>query len=310
MVWASCDAAPRQQRVELGQIGAAQPRREDVLPHMTDLVLDLSLLPPGRRRAGHRLDQVVAGHLQELAVVLPRLAGEDQLDRGLEIVVDPALAAAAPQAERPPVGIEHHLLGFAQIRHRQEHAGVTQAQVGDLHRRRPTAQVDRLVAPVELVRLSRREALRDEDGAGAMPALLVPRLDEALHRRIRAGETVLRQSIQQPLGGALLLARSLRVRGQHRLQLLHPRPHHRGALRALLVPRLGDLAVQVLRYRIARGRQPLRNLADAELVHSVPAPDLADRFHADHSRSLRKSRSLSGCSLLRDQTASNLLSIA
>ena len=71
-----------------------------------------------------------------------------------------------------------------------------------------------------------------------------------------------------------------------------------------------DLTLQILRYRVARRRQPSRYLADAELVHSVPAPNLADRFHADHSRSLRKSRSLSGCSLLRDQTASNLLSIA
>ena len=69
-------------------------------------------------------------------------------------------------------------------------------------------------------------------------------------------------------------------------------------------------ALQILRYGVARGTQPPRDLADTELVHSVPASNLADRLHADHSRLLRKLRSLSGCSLLRDHTASNLLSFA
>ena len=90
------DTAALEQLVQFGQILAAQPRGEHVLAHMADLILDLPLLPAGARRARHRLDQVVAGHLQELAVVLARLAAEDQLDRGLEVVVDPALAAAAP----------------------------------------------------------------------------------------------------------------------------------------------------------------------------------------------------------------------
>src|SRR5204862_7256154 len=124
---------------------------------------------------------------------------EDQFDRGLEIVVDAAPAATAPQTERPPVGIEHHLLRFAQIRYRQKHSRMAQAQMRHLHRRRPPAQIDHLVTPVELIRLPRCEALRDEHPAVAVTPLLAPRLNEPLYRRIRAAETRLHQSIMQPL---------------------------------------------------------------------------------------------------------------
>ena len=40
-----------------------QARREEALPDNADLVLDLPLLPTRRRRAGDRVDQVVAAHL-------------------------------------------------------------------------------------------------------------------------------------------------------------------------------------------------------------------------------------------------------
>ena len=40
-----------------------KPRREEALTHEPDLVLDLTLLPAGRRRAGDRIDQIVAAHL-------------------------------------------------------------------------------------------------------------------------------------------------------------------------------------------------------------------------------------------------------
>ena len=48
-----------------------EPRREEALAHEADLVLDLPLLPARGRRAGDRIDQVVAAHLQEAAVVEP-----------------------------------------------------------------------------------------------------------------------------------------------------------------------------------------------------------------------------------------------
>jgi len=57
------DAFVQQPAVQFFVGFEAQPRREEAFPHQIDLVLDLPLLPAGRRRAGHRFDQVVAAHL-------------------------------------------------------------------------------------------------------------------------------------------------------------------------------------------------------------------------------------------------------
>ena len=46
-----------------------KPRREETFPDQTDLVLDLTLLPTRGRRAGHRINQVMAAHLQEAAII-------------------------------------------------------------------------------------------------------------------------------------------------------------------------------------------------------------------------------------------------
>src|SRR5258707_283598 len=45
-----------------------QAWREEALPHQTDLVLNLALLPARCRRAGNRIHQVMRTHLQEAAV--------------------------------------------------------------------------------------------------------------------------------------------------------------------------------------------------------------------------------------------------
>src|SRR6202790_5279418 len=42
-----------------------QPWREEALTDKPDLVLDLTLLPTRRRRAGDRIDKVMTAHLQE-----------------------------------------------------------------------------------------------------------------------------------------------------------------------------------------------------------------------------------------------------
>ena len=46
------------------------------------------------RRAGDRIDEVVAAHLQEAAIVEASLADEDRLHRRLHVVVDAAPASA------------------------------------------------------------------------------------------------------------------------------------------------------------------------------------------------------------------------
>ena len=137
-----------------------QPRREETLAHQTDLVLDLTLLPARRRRAGHRIDQMMRAHLQEAAIVLPVLADEDRLHRRLHVVVDAARAGAPEEGEGALVRVEHHLLRLARIGADEHHPAVAQTHVRDLHGHRHAVHHHDLVAPVELVGLARRERQR------------------------------------------------------------------------------------------------------------------------------------------------------
>src|SRR3954453_17433597 len=87
------DAFIEKPGIQLVKALEPQPRREEALAHERDLVLDLTLLPARCRRARDRLDQEVAAHLQEAAIVEASLADEDRLHRRLHVVVDAALQA-------------------------------------------------------------------------------------------------------------------------------------------------------------------------------------------------------------------------
>jgi hypothetical protein len=104
-----------------------QPRRKEALAHEGDLVLDLSLLPAGRRRAGNRLDQVVAAHLQEAAIVRPLAADEDRVHRRFQVVVDAPRAGPAEERERPVMRVEHHLQRRARVGTDEPHPAVATA---------------------------------------------------------------------------------------------------------------------------------------------------------------------------------------
>src|ERR1700756_4913215 len=67
------DAFVEEPSVQLIVAFEPQARREKALPHQTDLVLNLALLPAGGRRAGDGLDEKMTAHLQEAAVVEPVL---------------------------------------------------------------------------------------------------------------------------------------------------------------------------------------------------------------------------------------------
>ncbi len=151
-----------------------KPRREEALTHQPDLVLDLALLPARGRRAGDRIDQIVAAHLQEAAIVETIFTDEDRLHRSLHIVVDAALAGAFEQRERPVVGVKHHLLRLARIGPHDQHPAVTKPDMGNLHDHRHAAQQDDFVAPIELVGLSRRKAQRDISRGRRCATLLAP----------------------------------------------------------------------------------------------------------------------------------------
>jgi hypothetical protein len=151
------DRLIHQPGVQLGVALHPEAGREEALAHEGDLVLHLSLLPARGGRAGDRIDQEVAAHLVEAAVVETVLAGEDRLHRGLHVVVDAARAGALEEGERPLMGVEDHLLRLARVSPHEQHARVAEPDVGDLHDHgHPVDQHD-LLAPVELVGLARRE---------------------------------------------------------------------------------------------------------------------------------------------------------
>src|SRR3954454_22031215 len=118
-------AAVEQPGVQLLVARHSQPRREEPLAHQPDLVLDLPLLPTRRRRAGNRLDQVVAAHPQKAPIELAVLADEHGLDRRLHVVVDAAGAGPFEKAEGACMRVEDHLLALARIGAHKQHAAVT-----------------------------------------------------------------------------------------------------------------------------------------------------------------------------------------
>jgi len=160
------DAFIEQPGVQLIIVFEPQPRREEAFPDQPNLVLDLPLLPAGCRRAGDRIDEVMAAHLLESAIVQAILADEDRLNRGLHVVVDAASTGALEQSERPVLRVEHHLLRLARVGANKQHTAVAEPDMGGLHDYRNAIQQNDLVAPVELVGFSWRKAQRDVSRSG------------------------------------------------------------------------------------------------------------------------------------------------
>ena len=249
------DALIFQPGVQLGQ--ALHPRlgAEQLVAQIADLVLDLSLLPARGRRARHRLDQVVRAHLQEAAIILARLADEDRLHRRLHVVVDAAPADTAIEQERLVVGVEHQLLGLAEVGAHERHPAVRQLHVRRLDRQRQALERDRLVAPVELVRLAGRKAHRHERLRRNPCPFVPPRLDEPVHAVVGAVIAAPTQLLEQPLGRSPLPPRQLGFLLQDLGQNLDPLAQLRRRLHAALVLELRRLAADHLAHRRARHRQ-------------------------------------------------------
>src|SRR6516225_6504799 len=57
---------------------------------------------------------------------------------------------------------------------REQHAAVTEPDMGDLDDHRGAAQQDHLVAPIELVGFAWRKTQRDISGSGRLPAFFGP----------------------------------------------------------------------------------------------------------------------------------------
>ncbi len=104
----------------------------DAVTRIANALLDLALLPAGRRVAELGLVQIVADHGDEAAVHRARLAAADLVYGGLHVVVDAPLRDALECLEGVVVRVEQHLVALLQVGAVEERPAVAQLEVGHL----------------------------------------------------------------------------------------------------------------------------------------------------------------------------------
>jgi hypothetical protein len=124
------------------------------------------------------------------------------------------------RAECPVVGVEHHLLRLARISSHEQHAAMAEPDVRHLHGHRRAAQQNDLVAPVELVGFTWREAQRHIGRGRRGAPLLAPPSGVAPHGVVAAGITAATQADQRQA----LPRRLTFIRNQQLIELVAPGP--------------------------------------------------------------------------------------
>src|SRR5271154_1021630 len=225
---------------------------------------------------------MVRAHLQEAPIILARLADEDRLHRRLHVVVDAAPADPAIEQERLVVGVEDQLLGLPEVHAHKRHAAVRQLHVRRLDHQRQTPERDRLVTPVELVRLARGKAHRYER-LGRNPCPLVPPdLHEPMHAVVGAIIAAPAQLLEQALRRPTLAPGQFRFLLQDLGQNLDPLAKLRRRLHAALVLEHRLLPADHPANRRPRHPKRTHDLLDGPVLLEMGAPNLADLVHANH----------------------------
>ena len=261
-----------------------QPWGKEALPHQPHLVLDLPLLPARCRCAGHRIDEIMAAHLHKAAIVGALATNEDRLHRRLHVVVDAPRAGALEEGECPVVGVEHHLLRLARIRPREQHPAVAQPDMRHLHRHRRAVDQHDLMAPVELIRLARCKAQRNEGTNRGRRPITLPPACIAPHRIIAALVAKATQLLEYPDQRQPLAAGLRLVRRQNPIKRLLPRTKPRQWLLLTLVAKLRRLRTQNLPNNLPRNIQLTADRLDRSCPEqntpagsSRPSPQPASR---------------------------------
>src|SRR3984885_1565271 len=229
------DALVQQPPVQLVEGFEPQPRREEALPDQPNLVLDLALLPTRRWRTGNRIDEIMAAHLQEAAIVEASFADEDRLHGGLHVIVDATSASAFEQGKCPVVGVEHHLLRLARVSPHKQHPAVAEPDMGGLHDHRHAVEQDDLVAPVELIGFSSRKAQRYVSRSRRLSAFLAPSPGVTPHGVVAAVIAAPTQLFEDPDQRKLLASGLGCVPSQQPIEFYRPPSQLRSWLDSTLV---------------------------------------------------------------------------
>ena len=275
------NASIQQPRIHLVVGLHPQPRGEESLTHQPDLVLDLTLFPTRGRCAGHGINQIMTAHLQKSPIVLPLLAHEDRIHRGLHVVVDAARAGALEEREGALVRVEHHLLRLTRIGSHERHPAVAQPHVRDLHRDRRTLEHYDLVAPVELVGFARCKPQWHER-AGDRGTIPLPTTRITADRIVAASIAAFAQGLENPDQRQPLPQRPRFIGVQQLVQFLLAGADPRqglflAAIAKLRRPRTHNLADHLPRYP-----QLTADLPDRLPLTQIRAPDLRYRLHCQH----------------------------
>src|SRR5580658_6703875 len=259
-----------------------QPWGKEALPHQPDLVLDLPLLPTRCRGTRHRIDQVVAAHLEKAAVVGALAADEDRLHRRLHVVVDAARAGPFEKGKRPVVRVEHHLLRLARIPPDEWRPAVAQPNMCHLHCYRRAVDQHDLLAPVELIRLASGEAQRNEGTYRRRrpTALPLPRIPP--HRVIAALVAELTQRFEHPDQCQPLATRLALVRRQQTIKCVLPGADPRQWLLTALVAKLRRIRSNNLSHHLPRNPQLTADRLDRLPLSKICSADLRNRLHDQH----------------------------
>src|SRR5450432_645622 len=225
----------------------------------------------------------MAAHLQEPSIVETLLADEDGRHRRLHVVVDAALAGALEQSECPVVGVEHHLLRLPRISSHEQHAAMAEPDVRHLHGHRRAVQQDDLVAPVELVGFTWREAQRHIGRSRRGAALLAPPSGVAPHGVVAAGITAATQFLEQADQRQALPRRLTFIHRQQLIELVAPGSDPRKRLRFPLVAELSRLRTDDLPHDLPGNTEITAYRLDRLTVNEIRPTDLSNRLHDQHS---------------------------
>jgi len=227
-------------------------------------------------------EQVVRGHRRKACIDHPRLAFLHPVDGGLHVVVDPAPGHAAERGKRPRVRIEQHLVALRRIRLHDKGTAVAQLQVRHEHLAPHPADDQVLLAPVELMRLTRlelqwNEGLRDRFAAFGLPA--PDELGDAAVIAVKPLRLQLRKQLQRRTPVPL---RSPCISLKHLHQLRRVR-RDLGVAHLSLVLRLNPLGrLQPLADRLARQSRATLDLREREPLPVVQPSYLPQQIHGDH----------------------------